>query len=72
MKASRSLLACAYLVLACAATSLAVAALGTPSQSNRVVTMILSTEGIPPALLTTVALALYMSRKSHHIWRNPL
>lgn len=71
MNARRYLLPFACLLLTCVATSLAVAWLGTPSQSNRVVTMILSTEGIPPALLTTVALALYMSRKSHHIWRNP-
>jgi hypothetical protein len=65
----RKLLALSYIVLTCVAACVMLSVLAPRDQLNRFLTILLSTEGLPPALLSALALVLYASRRSYRIWR---
>ena len=63
-----------WLVIACLAAAV-VAAIFAPQTSvhepiGQTITWILSTEAVPPALMTAAVLAIHFFRQSHHTWRH--
>ena len=64
-----------WLVIACLAAAAVLAAIFA-SQTigdapiGQTITWILSTEAVPPALMTAAVLAIHFFRQSHHTWRH--
>ena len=64
-----------WLVIACLAAAAVLAAIfaSQPNLHERIgqtITSILSTEAVPPALITAAVLAIHFFRKSHHTGRH--